>query len=69
MIAFDGVPARPQAHIAGCSHSAARRTDRSGDVNRTSFTQRLELRQSQTLIMTPQLQQAIKMLQLSNAGN
>jgi DNA-directed RNA polymerase specialized sigma54-like protein len=35
-------------------------------VNRTSFTQRLELRQSQTLIMTPQLQQAIQMLQLSN---
>jgi len=27
---------------------------------------RLELRQSQTLVMTPQLQQAIKMLQLSN---
>jgi RNA polymerase sigma-54 factor len=35
-------------------------------VNRTSFSQRLELRQSQALIMTPQLQQAIKMLQLSN---
>ena len=30
------------------------------------FSQRLELRQSQTLVMTPQLQQAIKMLQLSN---
>jgi RNA polymerase sigma-54 factor len=35
-------------------------------VNRTGFWQRLELRQSQTLVMTPQLQQAIKMLQLSN---
>jgi RNA polymerase sigma-54 factor len=35
-------------------------------VNRTVFSQRLELRQSQALIMTPQLQQAIKMLQLSN---
>jgi RNA polymerase sigma-54 factor len=35
-------------------------------VNRTGFSQRLELRQSQTLIMTPQLQQAIRMLQLSN---
>ena len=35
-------------------------------MNRTSFSQRLELRQSQALIMTPQLQQAIKMLQLSN---
>ena len=30
-------------------------------------TQRLELRQSQSLVMTPQLQQAIKLLQLSNA--
>jgi RNA polymerase sigma-54 factor len=35
-------------------------------VSRTGISQRLELRQSQTLVMTPQLQQAIKMLQLSN---
>jgi len=35
-------------------------------VNRMGFSQRLDLRQSQTLVMTPQLQQAIKMLQLSN---
>jgi RNA polymerase sigma-54 factor len=37
-------------------------------VNRTVISQRLVLRplQTQTLIMTPQLQQAIKMLQLSN---
>ena len=35
-------------------------------MNRMGFSQRLELRQSQALIMTPQLQQAIKMLQLSN---
>jgi RNA polymerase sigma-54 factor len=35
-------------------------------MNRIGFSQRLELRQSQALIMTPQLQQAIKMLQLSN---
>jgi RNA polymerase sigma-54 factor len=35
-------------------------------VNRIGFSQRLELRQTQALIMTPQLQQAIKMLQLSN---
>jgi RNA polymerase sigma-54 factor len=35
-------------------------------VNRTGYSQRLELRQTQTLVMTPQLQQAIKMLQLSN---
>jgi len=31
-----------------------------------SITPRLDLRQSQTLVMTPQLQQAIKLLQLSN---
>ncbi len=31
-----------------------------------AVTQRLELRQSQTLVMTPQLQQAIKLLQYSN---
>jgi RNA polymerase sigma-54 factor len=35
-------------------------------VNRSGYSQRLELRQSQALVMTPQLQQAIKMLQLSN---
>jgi RNA polymerase sigma-54 factor len=35
-------------------------------ITRTGFSQRLDLRQSQTLVMTPQLQQAIKMLQLSN---
>jgi RNA polymerase sigma-54 factor len=35
-------------------------------VNRTGLSQRLEPRLSQALIMTPQLQQAIKMLQLSN---
>ena len=31
-----------------------------------AITPRLELRQSQALVMTPQLQQAIKLLQLSN---
>jgi RNA polymerase sigma-54 factor len=31
-----------------------------------AVSQRLELRQGQTLVMTPQLQQAIKLLQLSN---
>jgi RNA polymerase sigma-54 factor len=31
-----------------------------------SLSLRLDLRQSQTLVMTPQLQQAIKLLQLSN---
>lgn len=32
----------------------------------TTLSQRLDLRQSQNLVMTPQLQQAIKLLQLSN---
>src|SRR5258708_25266474 len=31
-----------------------------------ALSQRLDLRQSQALVMTPQLQQAIKLLQLSN---
>src|ERR1700733_13380616 len=31
-----------------------------------SISQRIDLRQSQTLVMTPQLQQAIKLLQMSN---
>ncbi|MBN9571577.1 MAG: RNA polymerase sigma-54 factor, partial [Alphaproteobacteria bacterium] len=31
-----------------------------------AISQRLELRQGQSLVMTPQLQQAIKLLQLSN---
>ena len=31
-----------------------------------AITTRLDLRQSQSLVMTPQLQQAIKLLQLSN---
>src|SRR5579864_8527023 len=31
-----------------------------------AFSQRLDLRQTQALVMTPQLQQAIKLLQLSN---
>ena len=32
-----------------------------------ALSQRLDLRQSQSLVMTPQLQQAIKLLQLSNS--
>src|ERR1700759_3566962 len=31
-----------------------------------ALSQRLEMRQGQSLVMTPQLQQAIKLLQLSN---
>jgi RNA polymerase sigma-54 factor len=35
-------------------------------VSRIGLSQRLQLRQNQSLIMTPQLQQAIRLLQLSN---
>src|SRR5438552_16280993 len=35
-------------------------------VSKIGLSQRLELRQSQALVMTPQLQQTIKLLQLSN---
>ena len=31
-----------------------------------AITQRMDLRQAQSLVMTPQLQQAIKLLELSN---
>src|SRR5438552_10478405 len=44
---------------------------RSGPINRVvrgsmALSQRLEIRQSHALVMTPQLMQAIKLLQLSN---
>jgi RNA polymerase sigma-54 factor len=35
-------------------------------VNKIGLSQRLQLRQTQSLVLTPQLQQAIKLLQLSN---
>src|SRR5258707_8437121 len=64
--------------IAVFSHSSSRvhRLRTKISKNRTNFqgsvlasmalTQRLEFRQSQSLVMTPQLMQAIKLLQLSN---
>src|SRR6202521_1808286 len=58
------------------SSSRVHRLGTSLSKNRTNFpgtvlasmalTQRLEFRQSQSLVMTPQLMQAIKLLQLSN---
>src|SRR5580658_10509305 len=39
---------------------------RPGRARVMALTQRLEIRQGQSLVMTPQLQQAIKLLQLSN---
>src|SRR5712691_4112427 len=46
------------ASVSRCSGAAG------GEI--MALTQRLELRQGQALVMTPQLQQAIKLLQLSN---
>jgi hypothetical protein len=39
---------------------------RERDANMKGFSQRLELRQSQRLIITPQMRRSIEMLQLSN---
>src|SRR5580658_613104 len=51
-----------------CAASIWARNSRSrcGNTNMAGFGQRLEMRQGQSLVMTPQLQQAIKLLQLSN---
>src|SRR5450432_2389187 len=66
---------RPLVHFYNSS-SRVHRLWTSLSKNRTNFsgsvpvsmalTQRLEFRQSQSLVMTPQLMQAIKLLQLSN---
>src|SRR5260370_17868411 len=62
--------------VFSCSSSRVHRLRTNISKNRTNFqgtvlasmalTQRLEFRQSQSLVMTPQLMQAIKLLQLSN---
>src|SRR5260370_10229326 len=62
--------------VFSCSSSRVHRLWSGLSKNRTNFqgsvlasmalTQRLEFRQSQSLVMTPQLMQAIKLLQLSN---
>src|SRR5215471_12324444 len=52
---------------ASTSASASRSSSGSrGNGKSVALTQRLELKQGQSLVMTPQLQQAIKLLQLSN---
>src|SRR5205814_7570943 len=51
---------------ASISASGSRFSDQGARVGLMAITQRLELRQGQALVMTPQLQQAIKLLQLSN---
>src|SRR3546814_10849025 len=54
------LPTRTSAAVTGAKGLASRR------LSEMAATQRLELRQRQSLVMTPQLQQAIKLLQLSN---
>src|SRR6266404_2196514 len=49
-----------------CAGSISASGSASKTVHPMALTQRLDLRQSQALVMTPQLQQAIKLLQLSN---
>src|ERR1700744_5087748 len=44
----------------------ARNSRSDGGLSMAGVGQRLEIRQGQSLVMTPQLQQAIKLLQLSN---
>src|SRR5476649_807041 len=48
-----------------CAASISARNSRC-DLIMAGVGQRLEMRQGQSLVMTPQLQQAIKLLQLSN---
>src|SRR3546814_13983467 len=54
------LPTRTSAAFTWAKGLASRR------LSEMAATQRLELRQRQSLVMTPQLQQAIKLLQLSN---
>src|ERR1700742_767874 len=49
-----------------CAASIWARNSRYEQVVIMGIGQRLEIRQGQSLVMTPQLQQAIKLLQLSN---
>src|SRR5689334_19825406 len=51
---------------AGSTWANGSRSRRSAGNGVMALTQRLELRQGQALVMTPQLQQAIKLLTLSN---
>src|SRR4029077_16421951 len=52
----------------GCTANCETDKQETDQVRRTrmALTQRLEIRQSHALVMTPQLMQAIKLLQLSN---
>src|SRR6185312_8380702 len=51
---------------AGFISASVSRCSGAPGAERMALTQRLELKQGQSLVMTPQLQQAIKLLQFSN---
>src|SRR6202030_919476 len=55
-----------RVHRLGTSLSKNRTNFPGPVLSSMALTQRLEFRQSQSLVMTPQLMQAIKLLQLSN---
>src|SRR5206468_3588521 len=63
--AADGINDGPQTPCTAATEPDKQETDQlfRGDM---ALTQRLEIRQSHALVMTPQLMQAIKLLQLSN---
>jgi len=64
MVLMEGAPRRSsRTRTCGASISASASAS-SGRA--MALSQRLDLRQTQALVMTPQLQQAIKLLQLSN---
>src|SRR5204863_5373196 len=58
----------PSSAWSRCTAARERAKARTGPIlhRNMALTQRLEFRQSQALVMTPQLMQAIKLLQLSN---
>ena len=65
-VLIEGTPARDRVEH-GRAPGLSRREVLALTARRLmALTQRLELRQGQSLVMTPQLQQAIKLLQLSN---
>src|SRR5262245_14358117 len=65
---FRGPPALTTAASNGCTVGSEPDKQESDQSTRPAMalTQRLEIRQSHALVMTPQLMQAIKLLQLSN---
>ncbi len=64
--AEDGCPERTQTKTRGREGAWDATAPSVSEHKNISLAPRLDLRQSQSLVMTPQLQQAIKLLALSN---